>query len=80
MVFYIWLSKSINSNLNFDELVYESKPTSILEAKTINISRLINNSFSHYFEKSEYNQPLFLVRKIEGDNVLIEEEEFAFAA
>ena len=70
----------INSNLNFDELVYESKPTSILEAKTINISRLINKSFSHYSEKSEYNQPLFLVRKIEGDNVLIEEEEFAFAA
>lgn len=72
----------IDNNLQFDELVFEYQPTSKLEVKTINISKLVKTSNSHYFEKSIYKEPLFLVRKIEHKEIIIdkEENEFAFAA
>ena len=73
---------SLDQNLSFDELVFEYIPTSILEIKTINISKTTNSFKSHYSEKTSYNQPLFLVRKISKETIVIEREddEFAFAA
>lgn len=73
---------SLDESLSFDELLFEYIPTSIIEVKTINISKTTNNFKSHYSEKIPYNQPLFLVRKISKETIVIEKEddEFAFAA
>ncbi|HBR10665.1 MAG TPA: hypothetical protein DD740_00340 [Chryseobacterium sp.] len=73
---------SLDEHLSFDELVFEYLPTSILEIKTINVLKTKNSSKSHYSEKISYNQPLFRVRKISKEEILIEKEddEFAFAA
>ena len=73
---------SLDENLSFDELVFEFIPTSITEVKTINILKTKYNFKSHYSEKTPYNQPLFLVRKISKETIVIEKEddEFAFAA
>lgn len=73
---------SLKDNLLFDELVYQYTPSSILEIKTINISDIAKSYKSHYTEKTSYTQPLFLVRKISKEAIVIEKEddEFAFAA
>lgn len=73
---------SFDESLSFDELVFEYIPTSILEIKTINILKTTNSFKSHYSEKTSYNQPLFLVRKISKERIVIEKEddEIAFAA
>lgn len=73
---------SLKDNLLFDELVYQYTPSSILEIKTINISDIAKSYKSHYTEKTSYTQPLFLVRKISNESIVIEKEddEFAFAA
>lgn len=73
---------SLKDNIFFDELVYQYTPSSILEIKTINISDIAKSYKSHYTEKTSYTQPLFLVRKISKESIVIEKEddEFAFAA
>lgn len=73
---------SLKDNLLFDELIYQYIPSSILEIKTINISDIAKSYKSHYTEKTSYTQPLFLVRKISKESIVIEKEddEFAFAA
>ena len=73
----------IDNNLMFEELVNEYNPNPMVEAKTINIARLLKKYHSqHYTEKSIYQEPLYLVRKIAKEDILIEREddEFAFAA
>lgn len=69
-------------NLQFDELVYEYIPSPIIDVKTINFSRIRKSYSAHYSESTEYNQPLYLVRKINKEEIVIEkeEDEFAFAA
>ncbi|UZU00051.1 hypothetical protein ODZ84_10990 [Chryseobacterium fluminis] len=73
---------ALDDSLHFDELVFEYTPSSILEIKTINISNVSASFKSHYTEKTSYTQPLFLVRKISREAIVIEKEddEFAFAA